>query len=334
MRPAPRFLVFLPVRDGERYVARAVASVLAQTDPDFRLYVLDNASRDGTLAAVRAFQDPRIVIRESPEALSIERSWARMAEVARREADPGQTMTILSHDDLLYPGFLSEVGRLAAAHPDASLLQTHFHLVDAEGRTIRPCAPIPAVETGAEYFRCRAWGFRDSFGTGHAFSVRDYLAVGGVPDFPRLLFADDALVYRLSSLRYKAASPAIAFAYRFHPASASGTTSFSRNADLVRALDRWRTEILERHPDLIADEIGEIALGMMMRRTLRATDLGVAERRYGTEVRETKRRLADAAAGHLRGVRYLEPGGKGSLPRALRLHLKGARRLVKDWVTR
>jgi len=334
MPPNPKFLVILPVRDGERYVTQAVASVLAQTESNLRLFVLDNVSRDGTLAAVRAFHDPRIVIRESPISLSIEQSWTRILDLVRAEADPSSMMTLIGHDDLLYPEFLGEIGRLAAAHPQASLFQTHFHLIDHAGRTIRPCTPIPAVETASEYFRIRAWGSRDSYGTGHAFTVRDYLAVGGIPDFPRLLFADDALFFRLASLGYKATSRAVAFAYRLHATSASVNVSLARNSDLVRALDRWSKEIVERHPTLIADEVGEVALGRMMVNALEATDLGLTEWRYEPEIRELKRRLASAAKTHLRGVHYPERNWKGEVTRTFLMSVDSARMLLRDALAR
>jgi len=327
---AAKFVVFLPVRNGERYIGKAVESVLAQTEADLRIYVLDNASGDGTLAIVRSFQDPRIAVQESSIPLSIEQSWARILPLVQAGVNPNSIVTLLGHDDILYPEFLAEIGRLAAAHPNASLFQTHFHLVDQNGRTIRPCAPMPAVETGSEYFRSRAWGCRDSYGTGYAFKASDYVAVGGIPDFPGLLFADDALFFRLASRSYKVTSPSVEFAYRVHDSGASLNGSVSRNSDYLRALDRWRTEILERHPALIQDEITEVAFGRMIVRTLEAVDLGLAEWRYDPEVRTLKRRLTTAAGAHLRGLPYSGRDWKVELMRSVLTNVASARTLLRD----
>ncbi len=328
MSPAPTFLVYMPVRNGQRYVTESVGSVLRQTEADLRLYVLDNRSSDDTLALVRSFGDPRIVIQESTAELSIARSWGRILDVLRA-APADSLVTLIGHDDVLYPQFLTEIGRLARAHPDASLYQTHFHLIDAEGRTIRPSAPMPTVETASEYFRCRAWGFRDSFGSGIAFSASDYVAVGGIPDFPRLLYADDALMLELTRLSYKATSPAIAHAVRFHESSASGSQSLAKNCDLVRAVDRWCNEIRERHPDLIADEVGQVALGRLVARALAGTDLGCWECAYPQDVREIRRRLAAAAVEYLHGARNSDLGRLHTLLRRARLNTTGARRYLE-----
>ena len=44
----------------EKYVARAIESVLAQTFQDFEIVLTDDASTDSTFAIAKAFGDPRI----------------------------------------------------------------------------------------------------------------------------------------------------------------------------------------------------------------------------------------------------------------------------------
>lgn len=40
---------------------------------------------------------------------------------------------MIKHDDLLYPEFLAGIGDLADQHPDATLFQTAFDLIDSDG---------------------------------------------------------------------------------------------------------------------------------------------------------------------------------------------------------
>ena len=56
------FSVLIPVYNGERFIARALDSVLAQTRPYVELRVCDDASTDGTAAILRSYaeRDSRI----------------------------------------------------------------------------------------------------------------------------------------------------------------------------------------------------------------------------------------------------------------------------------
>ncbi len=56
----PFFSIIIPVYNRCELLERAVASVLAQTDPDFELIIVDDGSTDGTAAMVRACGDARV----------------------------------------------------------------------------------------------------------------------------------------------------------------------------------------------------------------------------------------------------------------------------------
>ena len=56
----------IPLYNKEPYIARAIASVLAQTRPVDEIIIVDDASTDGSLERIKAFQDSRIrVIRRT-----------------------------------------------------------------------------------------------------------------------------------------------------------------------------------------------------------------------------------------------------------------------------
>ena len=56
----PEISVLLPVRDGARTLALAMASVLAQSFGDFELLVLDDGSVDASPDIALGFGDPRV----------------------------------------------------------------------------------------------------------------------------------------------------------------------------------------------------------------------------------------------------------------------------------
>ncbi len=84
----------MPVRDAAATVGRAVASIAAQTLPDWELIVVDDGSRDGTagIVAAAAAVDPRVRLRRQGRegivaALNAGIAAARGEFVARMDAD-------------------------------------------------------------------------------------------------------------------------------------------------------------------------------------------------------------------------------------------------------
>jgi glycosyltransferase involved in cell wall biosynthesis len=212
-----QFLIVLPVRNGGEHLKSCVASILAQDHDHFRLVVLENASTDDTPSWLRKLRDPRISVSESQAPLEIDGNWSRILQLDLSE----EFLTIIGHDDLLDPGYLSQMSALIDAHPDAGLYQSHFRLIDTHGRRLRSCLPMPARETAEGFLAARLRLRRDSHGTGYMFRASDYVRVGGIPQYKKLLFADDALWLELMRGSYKATLAREMFSYRLHPGATS-----------------------------------------------------------------------------------------------------------------
>lgn len=264
---ATPFLIILPVRNGGTYIRQAVASIVEQSDPDLRLVVLENASEDDTVAIVRSFDDPRIEIIASSRALPIDENWARAKDVLAGVA--GETLvTVIGHDDYLYPQFVARMRALARADPHATLFQCHFDLIDASGALIRPCRPIAERETWRDLAAMIAWGMRDAFGTGFAFRAGDYLAVGGMPTLPGILYADHLLFLRLTRLGHKRTCAFSGCAYRLHDTSMSNAVSVARINLRMEALAAFVAALDTEFADLIADDRGRQAMLTLLSREL------------------------------------------------------------------
>jgi O-antigen biosynthesis protein len=59
---SPKVTVVIPAYNRAAVVGRAIQSVFAQTCQDFEIMVVDDGSTDGTVAAVTAINDPRVVL--------------------------------------------------------------------------------------------------------------------------------------------------------------------------------------------------------------------------------------------------------------------------------
>jgi glycosyltransferase involved in cell wall biosynthesis len=263
-----RFGIFLPVRNGARFIKAAVDSIIAQSNEDWELFILDNASTDGTVELLQSYQHPRVHIHKSALALSIWESWHRVWQLMTEGAVKVEFATIIGHDDILLPDFLDSISRLITAHPNASLYQTSFDLIDQNGDLIRPCRPIPGHESSEDFLAARLWGLRDSFGTGYVFRSLDYIKVGGIPNLPSLLYADDLLFARLSRFAYKAAASDSKCLYRLHRMSTSNQVTAVKIKNQIEALVEYIKYLEDEFPEFLKSKPGKNALASLLAREI------------------------------------------------------------------
>ena len=93
----PLVSVVIPVYNGERYVAAAIESVLAQTYSNFELIVVDDCSQDASLEVIHQYmyQDHRINVIKNAKNLGV----AETRNIGIR-ASKGKYIALLDCDDL------------------------------------------------------------------------------------------------------------------------------------------------------------------------------------------------------------------------------------------
>ena len=139
-----RIGVIIPAFNAARWIAAAVASVLAQTHRNWRLVVVDDGSTDGTGEVVGGFGDPRIrLIRQATRGLAArnagiaaltgctpsptlpaarERVFSACAPLSRAAGEGwggGAALLFLDADDWLAPDALSRLAATLEAAPHA-----------------------------------------------------------------------------------------------------------------------------------------------------------------------------------------------------------------------
>lgn len=212
--------VVIPAHNGGRHLRQCLAS-LAQQDAapgEFDVVVLDNCSTDGSLDHLRILPDRigRRVIR-SERFLPIEANWLRILSLD----NIGEFITILGHDDTLEPPFIRLVHHTLRSEPDVRLLLSHFRLIDQNNQLIRPCRPMAERESADGFLAGRLAAIRDSFGTGYVTRFDDYRSAGGIPQYPKLIYADDVLWLTLARPAGIRILRECCFSYRLHPSSVS-----------------------------------------------------------------------------------------------------------------
>jgi glycosyltransferase involved in cell wall biosynthesis len=134
---APRVTIGLVVRNGEKHLAAAVRSFLAQTFTDFELVIHDNASTDATpaIAAELAAADPRIRV-----ARRVQNIGALGNLIAAGEEATSEYFCWAAHDDVREPTFLATLVELLDQTPSAGLAccAVRDMLPDGSDAGIRP----------------------------------------------------------------------------------------------------------------------------------------------------------------------------------------------------
>lgn len=289
-----RYSIILPVRNGGEYVKECVHSILSQTLPDFNLHVLDNASSDGTADWIRSLGDPRIILEPSDRSLTIEENWGRILPLRKNEF-----ITLIGHDDILDKDYLAVMDGLITRHPGASLYQTHFRFIDAQGALIRRSKPMDEVQRAHEFLSVFLADMIDVMGTGFMMRARDYDAAGGLPAYPNLLFADFELWISLTAKGYKATAYEECFAFRRHLSTTTTSAdtkmhlAFARFVDFLAGLrgDALYAQALDRYG---AQYMRAISKGLAHRilRTPTAKRNGVTVRSFLEDCRRHAERIS------------------------------------------
>lgn len=131
--PSPAISVAMSVYNGERFLAAAIESILAQTFGDFEFLIVDDGSRDGTAGIIRDYAslDRRIrpIIRENRglvASLNQLLTEARAPLVARMDGDD------VSHPER----FARQIGFLAG-HPDHGVVGSRTIDIDEQGEAFQ-----------------------------------------------------------------------------------------------------------------------------------------------------------------------------------------------------
>lgn len=138
---SPLVTVLMCVRNGERFLKAALASISEQSFKDFEFLVIDDGSTDGTAAMLRSWQDPRLrVQRQEPLGLtrSLNRGLGslRTPYVARMDAD-----------DVSHPERLARQVDLMQGNAGIALSGTWATYVDEAGRPVGSARPPLDHET-------------------------------------------------------------------------------------------------------------------------------------------------------------------------------------------
>lgn len=127
---APRVSYGLPVRNGERYIRRAIDSLLAQDFDDFEIVISDNASDDltGPICKDYASRDHRIRYSLNDSNIGQIANVNKVFELSR-----GTYYRFIGADDWLEPEYTMRCVEILDAHPEWIGVSTYYDFHREDG---------------------------------------------------------------------------------------------------------------------------------------------------------------------------------------------------------
>jgi len=160
----PLLTIGLPVFNGERYLERALDTLLGQTWADFELLVFDNASTDRTrdICLDRAAKDRRVRYTRHERNLGAAENYNRVFRAAG-----GRYFKWATHDDEYAPEFVERCIDVLQREPAAVLCYAPAVFIDERGEEIGRERPEPDYTSPRAHDRFHAWMFEKSDGWCH-----------------------------------------------------------------------------------------------------------------------------------------------------------------------
>jgi len=147
-----KFTIVIPVFNREAEVSRAIESCLGQHSTSYEIILVDDASQDGSVAAIQPYTHlPNVLL----VSLAVnEGEWgARAAGVARAT---GEWIIFLDSDDELVPNALSIIAEAIEQHGDAQFRLGFSYRHDDGTRSPYPITDTPLFLAFTTYIRWQA----------------------------------------------------------------------------------------------------------------------------------------------------------------------------------
>jgi glycosyltransferase involved in cell wall biosynthesis len=125
----PSLTIAIPFHTGKEFLQRAIASVIAQSDPDWELVVCDDGPETDVAALVSSYTDARIRYVRADGPSGMVANWNRCLDHAQ-----SSWVTLLHADDELLPNYVGVMRKAAALAPQAAGFFCQTKIIDGKGK--------------------------------------------------------------------------------------------------------------------------------------------------------------------------------------------------------
>ena len=180
--------------NGDRYIGEQLGSILAQLSDRDEVVLCDDASTDGTRAAVESVRDSRLKVEWNPVNVGV---FETLTRSLRRAS--GDVLFLADQDDVWKPGKVAKTMSVFESRPDVTLVLSDAEVIDDRGnRTADRYLNLPAGEGNGFWRALRSIVKNRYLGAAMAFRRE---TLGDVLPIPRVVPMHDMWIGILSDLR-------------------------------------------------------------------------------------------------------------------------------------
>ena len=136
--PSPKISVVIPAYNYDRFIARAIDSVLEQTYSNYEIIVINDGSSDRTEEILQFYGSKICYLSQANQGLAASRN--RGLELAQ-----GELVVFLDADDWLLPQMLENAVAVFTAQPELGIVVSGWQNVNATGEVIAEVQPWLAL---------------------------------------------------------------------------------------------------------------------------------------------------------------------------------------------
>ncbi|WBB69023.1 glycosyltransferase [Micromonospora sp. WMMD812] len=122
------FDIMLPYYGSVALMQAAVRSVMAQTDPDWRLTVVDDGTEPGVPEWFAGITDERVRYQRNERNLGVTGNYRKCVGLAEHEY-----LVMMGTDDIMHPNYLATVRSVIDEYPGVCMIQPGVEVIDADG---------------------------------------------------------------------------------------------------------------------------------------------------------------------------------------------------------
>ena len=168
-----KFSVVIPLYNKEHYIEATIQSVLNQTCTDFEVLVVDDGSRDNSLALARKFESDWVhIIPQENQGVSVARNTGILNA-------KGEYICFLDADDEWRPDYLATIDDLTVKYPESAIFVTAYAVNMGNGKINYSTRLEPETDCLPSYWLTLAKGY-DFVWTSATTMRRDTLVDAGL----------------------------------------------------------------------------------------------------------------------------------------------------------